>query len=221
MPALTDWSETAEKRASLYWWLSTLFTSELSQKQIEAYAQPEAEAHMQSLTEDPALGRGAIRLQSAIAVLLSMKEPWLELAADFTQLFLTDARSGVPPYASIYLSDNGLLFHKPHEQMLAILEAGGLAIEGEFKEPADHLAVQLDYLGNLIMKTVQAEKVGEAKRLIRDQMIFLDEHMLNWVPTFSQRCQQLSTTTDFYQACSELLLAFLLQDREYVEGVLR
>ena len=220
MTVLRDWIKVAEKRAGLYWWFSTVFSRELSREQVGAYGQSEAEAHLQALAEDPALRRGAVRLQSAVAALLSMEEPRLELAADFTQLFLTDGRLGAPPYASMYLSAGGLLFQKPHEQMLALLEVEGLVIDSGYKEPADHLAVQLDYLGNLILKTVQAEGVAEAKLLIREQMVFLDEHLLNWVPTFVQRCRRLSTTTDFYQSCSELLSAFLLQDREYVQDAL-
>ena len=102
---------------------------------------------------------------------MAIKQPSLELAADFSQLFLTDAKKGAPPYASVYLSETGQLFEKPHQDMVTLFKREGLVIDPNFKEPADHIAIQLDYLGNLIMK--------EADNCSGAQSDFIKQHLLS------------------------------------------
>ncbi len=52
------------------------------------------------------------------------------------------------PYASAYLGDKPTLKQPPYTEMEKYLNTSGLGVAKQFNEPADHLAVQLDFLAN-------------------------------------------------------------------------
>ena len=221
MSPVPDSTDAAEKRASLYWWFATVFAAELNAQQIAVYSKPETADYLQALAEEAHLQAGVKELQSAIGELNFIDEQHLELAADFASLFLTGERSGATPCASVYLSQGGLMFQQPHEQMLDLLEASGLAVDDEFREPADHIAIQLDYLGNLVMKTVAAKDGPAAKKTLEEQLAFIEQHLLSWVLQFCDRCQRIRTKTGFYQATARLLVDYLVLDQAYLVSVLQ
>lgn len=143
------------------------------------------------------------RNKSALLTVLAVNKPELELAADFSELFLTDAKKGAPPYSSVYLSESGQLFEQPHHDMLDIFKKQGLAVDPNFNEPADHIAIQLDYLGNLIMQ--DGDDVSDA------QSVFIEEFVLSWLDLFVTATGKVKNT-GFYQGICQLLQAFIKQD---------
>ncbi len=210
------YKQEAEARAAIYWWLSTVFATELEPKQLSAYFGAEGQAFLDGLARAlPGDGEpGPVaRLKNALATLAPMAQPQLELAADFAQAFLGDNRSSALPYASIYLSQEGLLFQQPHQEMLALLRAQGLAVTEQYREPADHLAIMLDYLGNQVLRLVEAATPEERKRLRQEQLAFIEERLLTWVPAFRQRCERVPGC-GFYPAVATYLEAFLLAERD-------
>lgn len=215
-------TQDAEARAGIYWWLSTLFAQELTAEQLRSYLAPQGQTFLDGLSEaipesvSETDSAGALtRLKSALAALQLMAQPHLELAADFAQSFLGDNRTSALPYASVYLSDNGMLFESPHDDMLALLSTQGLAVTDQFKEPADHLAIMLDYLGNLVLSQLEAQTDAARKALYQEQLTFIERHLLTWVPAFNQRCQGI-TGTGFYAAVADLLCNHLDAERTYL-----
>ncbi len=215
-------TEDAEARASIYWWLSTVFAKELEADSLNAYFGEPGLAFIDGLsaalpgTEEPA---SLVRLKHALVALKLMEQPRLELAADFAQAFLGDNRTSALPYASVYLSADGLLFQKPHDEMLALLTSQGLAVTEQFKEPADHLAIMLDYLGNQALRLIAAKTDSERTALYREQQAFIEERLLSWVPEFKQRCERI-TASGFYPAVAEFLCDFLKAERAYLAAQL-
>ena len=196
-----------ETRASLYWWFSTLLTRELDEDQLARYTTGEGKALLDDLAEDPKFSPSVDKINKALAQIGPMEHPALELAADFTELFLMDAKAGASPYASVYQSDGGLLFQKPHDDMVALLKSQGLAVEARFNEPADHIAIQLDYLGNLIIK--------EGNQVSPAQATFIEQHLLSWVPQFVKSTDKVKNT-GFYQGVCQLMLDFIELDHEEI-----
>ena len=196
-------SEINEQRASLYWWFATLLTKELSKEQLAHYFTGEGLELLNQLEQEPCFSEAVLKIKAALVTIMAIKQPSLELAADFSQLFLTDAKKGAPPYASVYLSETGQLFEKPHQEMLALFKSEGLMIDPNFKEPADHLAIQLDYLGNLIIK--------EGKDNSQAQTDFINNQLLSWLPPFVDATKRVSNS-GFYQGVCQLLLLFIKQD---------
>jgi TorA-specific chaperone len=193
-----------ETRASLYWWFATLLTHELTAEQLAHYqTDSDGRALLLSLGQDETLAPAVNQMLAALNKLVLMSRPELELAADFSQLFLTDSKAGAPPYASVYHSKSGLLFQQPHHDMQAALNAQGLAIDSHFNEPADHIAIQLDYLGNLIMR--------EGEQSNEKQLEFIQTQIMTWLPSWVNATAKVHNS-GFYQGVAQLLLAFLKQD---------
>lgn len=196
-------NEINEQRASLYWWFATLLTKELTTEQLTQYFSGEGQNLLDQLQSEPLFEPSIKKIKSALVTIMAIKRPTLELAADFSQLFLTDAKKGAPPYASVYLSKSGQLFEQPHHDMVSLFNKNGLMVDPEFKEPADHIAIQLDYLGNLIIKDADTISVAQ-----RD---FIKQHLLTWLPTFVASAQRVNNS-GFYQAVCQLLLDYIEQD---------
>lgn len=195
-----SWHET---RASLYWWFATLFTKELDKDEFTRYSTGEGRAFIQQLAADDELQHGALAMLNALNQLSVLQYPELELAADFSQVFLTDKKAGAPPYASVYLSDSGLMMQQPHQDMVALLQQQGLAVTKDFNEPADHLAIQLDYIGNVIMR--------DAEQVSPEQIHFIEEQLISWVPQLAQASHKVKNS-GFYQGACDLLTQFLKAD---------
>ncbi|RDE18937.1 molecular chaperone TorD [Motiliproteus coralliicola] len=211
---MNSFSELSETRASIYWWFSTLFASELNDEQLQAYCGEEGRDFLQGLA-DNGLSEEVGALQQVLQQLAAQDQPRLELAADFTQCFLVDQKSSALPYASVYLSDDGLLYQQPHLDMLDLLQSEGLAVNEGMNEPADHLAIMLDYLGNLVMQGVNSSSDAEQGMLLEKQLSFIEQQLMSWVPAFVERTQQLKQTF-FYPKVAMLLLAYLRLDQTFL-----
>lgn len=189
-------------------WFAGLYASELSQEQLLAYQRGEGDAVLAALAEIPGLEKTVARLRSAFNGLTLMAHPRLELAADFASLFLLDGRHSAPPYGSVYTSGGRRFFAEPQERMQERLAASQQEVSKEFREPSDHLSVMLEYLGNgfdaLINNTDQPAQAPTLEQI----QAFVDEELLNWLPAFAARCEQVTTVSDVYPALARLLLKF-------------
>ncbi len=199
----TTVSEINETRASLYWWFATLLTKELDKEQLAIYFCGEGVKLLDQLEQEALFTASVEKIKSALTTILPINKPELELAADFSQIFLTDTKAGAPPYASVYLSKSGQLFEQPHQDMVDLFTAQGLVVDPNFKEPADHIAIQLDYLGNLIIQ--DGEGVSDA------QIDFIETNILSWLDMFVQATDKVKNS-GFYQGICQLLQAYIKQD---------
>src|SRR5690606_369405 len=104
------------------------------------------------------------RLDAAIAALCGESLPRLELAADFAQLFLLDGKTSALPYASAYEGKAAAspLYGAAEARMRSFLAARALAIEPDFREPADHLAVPLAFMAELAEKEAGSADIAAA-----------------------------------------------------------
>ncbi len=93
----------------------------------------------------------------------------------------------------------------------------GIAKREGFNEPADHVALELDFLGNLIVRSNEIDNSDEFELALSEQKQFIEQHLLTWIPQFCAKCRQFDEF-GFYAAVAELLLAFLKLDCEYISG---
>ncbi|MCL6417195.1 molecular chaperone TorD [Aestuariirhabdus sp. Z084] len=208
---------TMETRAALYWWFSSLFSQELSETQWRALSGHEGEQLLGELAQDESLSVSAEQLKQAIVQIATHPNARLELAADFATLFLTDGKASAPPYASYYLSKDKLLYQQPHQDMLALLNEHQVRLDAHFKEPADHLAIVLDLLGNLALKASRCKTIETEKR---QQKQIICDHLLSWLPRWNQDCQrsQSDDKPSLYPALAQLLNDFLQADKNWLEN---
>ncbi|MBZ6070938.1 molecular chaperone TorD [Aeromonas schubertii] len=212
---MQEFLATSERRAELYWWFSTLFASELSDEQIAEYDTYDVRSFLKSLATLDPMRDAVAELNDAIARLLVRPDRQLELAADFAALFLGDAKQGVPPYESLFCGDQRLLMQAPTARMEARLTRLGISVSDKYKEPADHLAIELDLMGNLIIRAAEAGDADGREQWLDEQESLLHDHLLAWVPAFETECRT-KDAFGFYGACARLLGVFLTMDANYL-----
>lgn len=210
-----EWKLVCTQRAVVYGWLSTLYANELSGPMLGSYLAGRGAPLLGGLA---AIGLGAevSRFEAALEALRDIPLARLELAADFAQIFLLDAKAGAPPYASMYEGDDPQFCGTAEAQMRNFLAASGLSIDPRFREPADHLAVYLALMRHLLEQHQDARDIAATAV---DQAAFLHDALLGWLPKFVQRCQQARPQVDFYPALAALLLAFVRQDACFLRDV--
>ncbi|OBT15943.1 molecular chaperone TorD [Vibrio sp. UCD-FRSSP16_10] len=204
-----------EQRAEIYWWFSSLFSKELTEDDLAAYQSPDVRGFLAGLAENSELTQAVNRLVDALNRLLDRNDAQLELSADFCDLFLTSDKYAALPYASIYLDESKLLNGKPAQAMTALMLDKGIVIDKSFNEPADHLAIELDFLGNLIIRSNQLETEAHLEEAFAEQKAFIEEHLLTWILQFSENCTQYDEF-GFYSSVAELLVKFCEIDSHYL-----
>ncbi|CAH0532237.1 Chaperone protein TorD [Vibrio stylophorae] len=201
-------------RANLYWWFANLLGGELTVEQLSELSSEYGQNVLATLAEQPCLAPHVQRLRDALTLLNSFPYPELELASDYADLFLADVRVGAPPYASLYYGEVSMLYQAPHQMMLELLQQHGLASE-QFEQPADHLAIELDLMGNLALKAANTPALFEA---CVDQQGVLGEQLRWWVQAWCDACQRFEGN-DFYPALSQLLVDFLNFESQWLGDV--
>ncbi|MCD1207557.1 molecular chaperone TorD [Vibrio cholerae] len=208
-----------EKRAEIYWWLSSLFFKELSEQDIARYHSAEVRTFLSGLADEQSLSREVKHLVEALNRLQDRQDAQLELAADFCDLFLKSDRDSALPYASVY-ADKGLLNGKPAQQMRELLGAHGVKVEQNLNEPEDHLAIQLDFLAHLAISANQIEHSAQLSLALQAQSDFISQHLLTWLPAFAERCTQFDAF-GLYSAAARLALAFIQQDKHCLDELIQ
>jgi TorA-specific chaperone len=202
-----EWLAVNEQRAVIYQWFSTWFALEQTQTQLDCYHTEELNS-LYKLFDDIGLSSECARFQRAMAVLLKDPDATLELSADFAQHFLLDDKVSALPYASFYLED-GKLYGDVETKMREFLSENKLSVSADFKEPADHLAVYLE----LMAHWVQNDKdFSEYSQINAEQVLFLTNGLLSWLPDFVGASQKQKLKYDVYPALSQLLSAFIHVD---------
>ncbi|MGY0616416.1 molecular chaperone TorD [Vibrio sp. FJH11] len=206
-----------EKRAEIYWWFSSLFVKELADKELEAYHSVEIRSFLAGLSENDTLKPSIDVLVDALNRLQNRKDAQLALAADFCELFLKTEKYGAPPYASLYICETGLLNNKSTQEMEKLMADFGVPIDDKLNEPADHLAVELDFLGSMIIRSNELEQEKHMEQAFSNQNDFIERQLLSWLPQFAAKCQQMDDF-GFYASVAQLLVAFCKLDSAYLLG---
>lgn len=207
MMTQAEWLAINEQRASIYQWFGSLFALEQTKEQLECYQNHQLD-NLYAVFTELGLSTEVNRFQKAMNNALQDDSVVLELAADFAQHFLLDDKVSTLPYASFYLED-GKLYGDVETKMKEFLESNQLTISENFKEPADHLAIYLYLFAYWIRRS---NYVNDQVTVSKEQSIFLENGLLNWLPEFVEKSQKQKLKYDVYPSLSALLLAFIKID---------
>lgn len=170
-------------------WLDPVLDEDLF---VEA---PFAEDH-----RDVVKGLTLLRNFSREYLLGNQKELLDDLKLEYTRLFDHTDRIPVAPWGSVYLSKDHLLFQEQSLEVRNWYRNFNLELINLYKEPDDHIGLELAFLAHLANMSVQAIKNGdqdELERLLNAQRGFLTEQVLKWVPTWCDLMIKYAKT-DFY-----------------------
>jgi len=188
--------------ASIAEWLAGIFVAPPTADTVDSYREAIGTTLFEALAEEPGCAAGAQRMWSTLNAEGSAAAVACQLAAMFTQLF--DGVGGaktVSLYESAFVG-SGRLFQAATGDMEKLLRRADVSTDDAFREPSDHLSIELALLASLIRHDADRQA----------QAALLDDHLLVWVPHFADRCHQYDRT-GFYAGTSQVLMAFLTAQR--------
>ena len=128
-------------------------------------------------------------------------DPLDDLRTEYTRLFINAVpHVTVPPYASVYLDGSGILQGPTTERTRDFYREHGYDLASE-TEPADHLALELDFLAAL---------TGEGQ--VEAEDVFLRTLFRPWFTRFKERCMQ-EVRHPFYTVSIQLIDFFTKEEQ--------
>jgi TorA maturation chaperone TorD len=177
------------------------------------------------LAEDPEVSRTEIAegFKSLAEFAATLRESeadkvLLELAAEYAGLFLGVRQMPPHPSESVYTSSERLIMQKSRDDVLMIYRSMGLERFDKFREPEDHIALELQFMTYACGKTSEAlksDKLAEAKKYLQVQRDFLNEHLAKWVPLLVADILQ-GARREFYRAVAKITRGYVQWDKEVV-----
>lgn len=197
------------ERALAYTFLAAAYRSEITREFLQAL-----QANPLS-TDEGVLGGFLATLKDA-----DLERMRVDLAAEYAALFLNMSAHPVPPYESVYTSDRHLLMQEAHRSVIAEYARAGFGKDEWFREPADHLAIEFEFMATLAERSCVAFDAGaasEARELLEWQRRFFEEHIENWVYRFCDDLERQARTL-FYRDLASLTRDCLDQERDFFKG---
>jgi anaerobic sulfite reductase subunit A len=147
-----------------------------------------------------------------------LKKVQVDLAVEYAGLFLGVWGKPAHPSESYYITDRQLVMQRPRDDVLNLYRAMGVERTGEFKEPEDHIALELQFMAHLCGMTNAALKNGnfkDARKYLDAQRNFLDSHLGKWVPKLAADILK-SARHEYYRAIAKITKAYVDVDKELV-----
>lgn len=189
--------------ASLLDWLAGVFMAPPSAGTITSYRQDIGAALFEMLAEYPECAAGVRQMQAVSECGDEAGAVARRLDIEFTRLFGgAGGAHAVSPYESAYVGDTGRLYQKPAGDMALSLRQFNLSVSAAFREPPDHLSIELAMLARLTRQGTAVDAIAA----------LLDDHLLGWVPAFAAECRD-ADSTGFYAGAASALAEFLAMQR--------
>lgn len=139
-----------------------------------------------------------------------------QLSIDYSALFIGPFDLLAPPYGSVYLEKKREVMGETTINVLKFYQDAGLQVEAS--EPADHIAIELEFMSFLHDKETSALQEGtndEADHYSDLRKKFFSSCLDPWVSEF---CNTICNGTDnsFYQHLAKCLSAYIVAYRQQV-----
>ena len=147
-----------------------------------------------------------------------------QLAVDYARVFIghgNTAYSAAYPFESVYTSEKRLLMQEARDEILQCYAEAGLVISPAWKDPEDHIALELEYLQIMSERAkaaLESADEEEALRLVGVQRDFLLRRVTSWTPMMTADMRRFAKT-DFYRGLSVLTEGFLAQDKAFLSNI--
>jgi TorA maturation chaperone TorD len=144
---------------------------------------------------------------------------------DYTRMFVGPFELSCPPWESVYVRKDRQLFQQTTLEVRKEFMKYGFASSSQYMEAEDHIGLELDFmyhLNHLCIKIANNEGIGpaeELQELLQVQQQFLQQHLLAFVPEFTQRVAENADTL-FFKGAARLLNHFLEMDSEVLKELL-
>ncbi len=131
----------------------------------------------------------------------------LDLRADFAQLFVGNIPMHVPPWESVYFSEERLTFQQETLDVRRWYQRLSLQIEPSRKDAEDHIAFELTFIARcaeLALQAHEAQNTAAFDELLTVQRTFLQKHLGRWGGKWADLAYTYART-DFYRGLALLV----------------
>lgn len=136
------------------------------------------------------------------------------LLLDYTRLFLGPIEIRAKPYGSVWLDAEKTLMGDSTAALLDLYREAEFEMDDEFKELPDHIAVELEFLYQLIFRENEARLSGDSARLaatLRVRQRFLTQHLGAWANQFTSAVRA-GAQCGFYRTLAGLTADFIRRE---------
>lgn len=141
------------------------------------------------------------------------------LKQDQLNLFIGIDKVLAPLWESVYFSEKRLVFQEQTLQVRQWYSRFNLQAESLYREPDDHIGLELIFLAHLASRALQVLEENnetEFNDLLQAQRDFLLEHLLCWGPAWAKLVKK-HARTDFYRGLAHITHGALLALAEELE----
>ncbi len=192
------------------------YLAELFRDPVELSGEPELPKQLAEIVgavEDRELRRSCDRL----VVSLEAAADDGALRRDYTALFVGPQNLLAPPYGSVYLEPaKRQVMGESTQDVMRLYRQAGLEVSREFKQPPDHIRLELRFMSQVIKGVIDALSESDADweragALVNTQLGFLQRHLVAWVKPFTHLITE-NSSTGFYSALGEFAERFVSYD---------
>ena len=146
-----------------------------------------------------------------------------DLLVDYTRLFLGAPQALAKPYASVWLTDDPELMQESVVELQKLYAQGGFAMDEDFRDLPDHVAVELEFLYLLNFQLNQARAADDSAAVQAVEVLrtaFLVGHLGRWLGGFILAVHD-NAQSDFYRELAELTELFVRLEGQQQDAVTR
>ena len=127
------------------------------------------------------------------------------LVLDYAGLFIGPYKLQAPPYGSVYLDTAKMVNDKSTADVNNIYREFGVDVSDEMDEPADHVAIELEFLHTALITIANKKSDGEdTQELEQTFMRFVEVYFKPFVMQLAGRMIN-NASTDFYKTLGRLV----------------
>ena len=142
------------------------------------------------------------------------------LAIEYARLFIGPG-GHIAPYAAIYLGGEGASLWGPETAWVkGFIENAGFDYKPDYHDLPDHIAVELEFMQEIIAREARALEKGDAAEagdLQRIEEEFLTRHLVKWVPEFCRKIEG-EAELPFYKKIAILTRDFLVSEIDELQS---
>lgn len=213
-----------EMRKFAYDLLKHTFFQEPSKRFIRTLIKEKIILNFPFIEDRKTIADGLMKANSYLNNISSFQdEQYEKLHWDFTKMFIGPSFLPAPPWESAYLNEERLLFQEETLEVRKKYLKYCFIPKNYPHEPDDHVGLELDFMDRLCKLTIEATEKGNTEKLVEllmDQQSFLTEHLLQWIPAFTDDVIN-NADTDFYKGMAKVLKGYLELDEKIIQELLK
>lgn len=178
-------------RVYLYELFHVVFGSEPSMELLDALSAPATSQAfvLLSCEDDDVMAKMSSFLERRKEIAVSNPDYLSHVQSEYTRLMIGPGKLIAYPWESTYNKKENLLFQESTLLVRQTYRKHGYLPEGYPHVADDHIALELHFMAKLSGEALNAFQDGDRNRtvqILKDQINFLQQHMLNWLPRYAQ-----------------------------------